>query len=93
MNEFEAVVVVVSSITPLLQLSALLVCSHQKLLKQHLQKQPGCKGSHGGGHTIYTLLAQHWRLRVISSEAGMWRTDLLRAGRAAAIVHFRVVNV
>lgn len=44
--------------------------------------------------TINTLLAQHWWLRVFGSQAGgMWRADLLRAGSAAAVIHFRLVNV
>lgn len=44
--------------------------------------------------TIHTLLAQHRWLGVLSAEAGcMWRADLLRAGGAAAVIHFRLVNV
>lgn len=45
-------------------------------------------------HTIHALLAEHWRLWVFSSQAGgMRRADLLRAGGAAAVIHFRLVNV
>lgn len=45
-------------------------------------------------HTIHALLAEHWRLGVFSSQAGgMRRADLLRAGGAAAVIHFRLVNV
>lgn len=45
-------------------------------------------------HTVDRLLSEHGRLRVFSPQAvGMWRADVLRARRAAAVVKFWLINV
>lgn len=44
--------------------------------------------------TVHALLTQHGRLGVLGPQAGgVRRADLLRAGRAAAVVHLGLVDV
>lgn len=44
--------------------------------------------------TVHALLTQHGRLGILGPQAGgVRRADLLRAGRAAAVVHLGLIDV